>query len=144
MLAAVEALLAQHRDALGLRLVDGALSFAALENNPPAASLPAAFVVPISDTASPNTLASGDVRQRVTSRFAVLICVARAGDARGGRSAAALDAIQVGVRDLLLGWRPAAGWSPVTYVGASLAGTHGGAVWIQVTFQAAHTIRRIA
>ncbi|GAB4192578.1 MAG: hypothetical protein OHK0024_32780 [Thalassobaculales bacterium] len=141
MLAAVQALLGDDMAALGLRHVDDALGLAALKAAPPSARLPAAYVVPIRETAGGNHLATA-VRQRVQVSFGVLLVVARDGDPTGGRARASIDAIATALRGRLLGWRPDDGWAPVTYAGAHLVAIEHGCAWHQLSFQSSHTISR--
>lgn len=107
------------------------------------AKLPAAFVHPLSDSAAPNSLVSG-VDQRITVRFAVLLCVR---DARPkmlqGRSLTQLDAVRESVRTALLNWQPAGASDVCTFAGGNLRDVGSGHLWWQDDYLTAHHWRAI-
>ena len=90
-----------------LRLVEGAAEYAARDTRPPDASLPAAFVVPLSSTAAPNGLAAGGFRQRIEEGFGVVLFHRNLRDPRGGAAALDLaDDVIPAVRSALIAWQP--------------------------------------
>lgn len=110
----------------GLPRVLGVLEYSALENAPP--QLPAHFVVPVNDDATPNRMA-GIIDQRVTLNFQVIIVV-QATAARASRPSEDLDEQIEAVRTALLGWTIPGAAMPTEYSGGRLLSAGGReAVW---------------
>lgn len=85
----------------GFPVIAGAADLdAAIETAP---ATPAAYVLPLAETADENDLA-GIVHQRLVQDFAVVLVVANLRDARGAAAAAELAARREAVRAALLGW----------------------------------------
>jgi len=110
----------------GLPRVLGVLEYSALENAPP--QLPALFVVPVNDEATPNRMA-GIIDQRVTLNFQVIIVI-QATAARVSRPSEDLDVLVELVRAELLGWMIPGAAMPTEYAGGRLLSAGGReAVW---------------
>jgi len=97
-----------------LRLVSGTAGFAALEEAPPREKLPAAYVIPLDDSAAPSGMATQVTRQRLERRISVLLMASSARDPRGEAAAEALEPLVAALRAALVGWTPALGTQPST------------------------------
>lgn len=140
MLAEVQARLTAQVPAL--KHVAGAAEFAALQANPPKHLQPAAYVIPLADTAGDNQAATGATIQRVTERFAALLALGNLGDARGEAATEAMEAIRAAVRDALVAWAPTADHSQALFAGGRIIGLRDAVVWWQDDFRADSTIRK--
>lgn len=89
-----------------LRLVAGIMEFAALDKPPPREKMPAAYVLPMEDAGTPNTLASKYLRQPLTRRVSIMLLTTSARDPRGEAAATALEPVIAKVRAALVGWTP--------------------------------------
>jgi len=67
---------------------------------------PAAFVVPLSERALPNELATEAVSQRDNATFGVIFAVQNIRDSRGREAHVQLRALRIAVMNALLGWTP--------------------------------------
>ena len=123
-----------------LRLVDGAVEYAALNAPPPLAKMPAAYVIPVSATAGPNGLANG-VRQRVEETIGVIILAAKLTDPRGNAAAQSIDAVSNTIRAALVGWQPGAIWEQTVMGDAALVDFDDGVVAWRETFSSAYQLR---
>ncbi len=81
---------------------------------------PAAFVLPAKDTAGPNLFATEEIDQRVTGRFGVMLAVKNLRDAKGEAALNDLTPLRQAVWAKVLGWIPAAGFSPCVFGGGRL------------------------
>lgn len=81
---------------------------------------PAAYVVPVTDDATPNSLASMAVAQRVTARFGVVIGEKNLRDARGQAANKGLRVLRLAVGGQLHGWRPSDDYDVLEYAGGRL------------------------
>lgn len=125
-----------------LRRVEGAASLvAAMSSKVPVA--PAAFIVPASDSASPNTLAAGAVDQNNTARFGVVIAVRNVADKTGKKAGDDLTPIRNEVAEQLMGWRPSSTFKSITYVTGRLQGFTDGVMWWQDTYQTSMHLRKV-
>jgi len=106
------------QQAAGFVVVAGAADLdAAIETAP---ATPAAYVLPLAESAAASDL-TPVVAQRVVMSFGVVLVVANLRDARGAAAAAALERHRAAVRQALLGWVPdAATGEPVEYAGGRL------------------------
>ncbi len=111
MMDAIEARLRSQVTAL--RLVAGAGEYAQL-TAPPREKLPAAYVLPMDDTARPNGMASKVLRQQLTRRVAVVILATNARDPRGDAAASSLEPLVYAMRAAMVGWTPAIPTQPAT------------------------------
>lgn len=125
MLAEVEARLKGQCPTL--RLVEGAAGMAALDGKAPA-QRPAAYVIPIRETAGQNAVAMA-VRQRVAVTFGVVIAHGNRRDARGEAASRELEAIESEVMAAVLGWQPANGYEACTYARTATVLIRDGVVW---------------
>ncbi|MBF0374966.1 MAG: hypothetical protein HQL39_16315 [Alphaproteobacteria bacterium] len=107
-----------------LRLVDGLLELAGAPSPP---QVPAAYVLPSSESAEPNLKIGADrPLQRIVEMIEVVL-VARAGTS--------LDSLRDVVRDALRGWAPE-GVEPLEYRGAAIIDIKAGEVWRALRFEA--------
>ncbi|RJF84872.1 hypothetical protein D3877_10370 [Azospirillum cavernae] len=126
-----------------LRLVEGLAQLAALKQNPPTNVQPAAYVVPVSETASDNRLANG-VAQRNAVTFGVVLCVTDLSDPRGVDAGDALDRARGEIRAALVGWTPEGADGPALFLGGETVDLDRfGALWWMDRFRATESIRRI-
>lgn len=111
----------------GFVVVAGAADLDAAIETAPAA--PAAYVLPLAESAAESDLATL-VHQRLVQEFAVVIVVANLRDARGAAAAAELTARRAAVRAALLGWvMDAATGEPVTFVTGRLLQFRDARLW---------------
>ena len=120
MIAAVQDRLEQQVPAL--RTVEGAIEFAALEQAPLDAKLPAAYVMAAEDRASPNTMASMVLRQEVSRTIRVVLFTRNLRDRRGERAAQQLETLFTEVRTALIGWLPPGARQPLELRAGALLG----------------------
>ncbi|MBP5857292.1 hypothetical protein KAJ83_09750 [Marivibrio halodurans] len=91
-----------------LKSVDGAVSFQALAAKPPQGhQLPAAFVIPVSERGQ-EMRAIGAVRQRVATRFGVVLALGGRNNPRGDGLSAELDDLTAAIKDRFRGWQATA------------------------------------
>lgn len=124
-----------------LKLV-GTLSEIDTETVP--AQVPAAFVLPIRDAATPARIAAGAHRQELTEICGVLLCVSR--PSGPARAVLDLEDLKELVRQALIGWQPSGssggdGTTACDYVsGALVDAKPGGIVWWLLQFSTARQI----
>lgn len=103
---------------------------------------PAAFVLPLRETAGRNELENA-ISQRVGVQFAVVYCTQNLRDSRGGQANEDIDAVRAAGKTALLGWQPDADHDPCEYVGGELLGLQGPLVWWQDVFATAFYLRSV-
>ena len=96
-----------------------------------------AFVVPLSEGASPNT---GDVviKQKLTERFSVVVAIANDSSDKDKVGFAAYDslhAVRAELWSALLGWVMPDVEDMVSYVGGRISKIHRGYLWFQFDFE---------
>lgn len=123
------------------KIVGGAAGIAAAAKA--LAAAPAAFVVEETDSAGDNNIAN-DVHQRVTVNLGVFLAVPNAQDSSGEAGGGALEILRLALRAALLGWSPAAGIDPITYVSGVLFRFEPGLLWWRENWRTAHYIRSAA
>jgi len=105
------------------------------------ATYPAAYVLPLSDSAAANVLL-GAHSQIITSRFAIEIMLKHAGQAAsGGPAAEALEAVRTEVLAALKGWQPTPEHDPIAYVGGRLIDFQAGMATWREEFSTRHDSR---
>lgn len=110
------------------REVGGASSVAdAMEH---ARTLPAAYVLPVAQTATRGARIGGDLRQRVESTIAVLCGV----DLRGPDAQDDIEAWRDAIKGALVGWRPSAAHDLVQFEQYDLLSIEPQAAWLQLRF----------
>lgn len=77
----LQAVIGRLKTLPALKSVETAVDLAAIEQAP-SAQTPAAYVIPIAESAAPNAMV-GAVSQEVATRIGVVLVVRRAADARG-------------------------------------------------------------
>jgi hypothetical protein len=126
----IAAILTRLRTLPQLKLVAGALEWAALDAPPPQHLWPACYVTPWSTGATPNGIAAGGFRQELAETAAIHLVAGNLRDPRGEAATADLTAIRDAVRTHLLGWVPATGWEQLELTSGRLfAVVDGVAVW---------------
>lgn len=123
------------------KVVGDALELAELQTKPTLA-LPAAFVIPDSESAQSTQLGTYVFDQLVTTLFAVVVVVGADG-ARRGVAAAQLESLEEGVIAQLAGETLAGTDRPLEYADARLIGLGGGRVSRLLRFRAVRRIRRV-
>lgn len=124
--------------------VAAAVSFAELQNSgrvPQAHQLPAAFVVPMDETAGGQRHASGAHRQQLSQTVGVVLIVGARNDARGERALDQVKPLADRVRDHLIGWPPAPDAAPLAYRRGRVAGFQQGAVFWLAEFTTTQLLR---
>jgi hypothetical protein len=96
--------------------------------------LPAAFVVPLADPASPNTSATMLVSQRVVQQFGVIVAVSNVRDATGQQAVSDLFAVRNQIITALLGWVPAGAVAGMEFGGGKLVDMNDQVLWWQDDF----------
>ena len=122
-----------------LDLVAGTMDLATVVNAPK--RKPAGYVIPLSETAGPNTLGSGATSQEVVEHFGVLLAVSNLRDARGEQANADLETVRLDVRAALLGWAPASTHDPIIFTGGRVMQINQQVIWWQDEFSTARLIR---
>ena len=112
-----------------LRKVAGAADFAAA--TPDLKQTPAAFVIELSNRASPNSLATMAVSQENTIMFGVIIAAQNLRDATGEKAHTDMRALRQSVMTALLGWQADADYDVVTYSGGRLIQLDNLVLWWQ-------------
>lgn len=112
--------------------VSGAANFAVARED--LKTPPAAYVIPLADSASPNALGCGGFEQHVTERFAVVMALENKRDVRGDAVNAALEAKRNKVIGALLGFQPGIEYDPVQYGGGRLLALDVTTTWWQLEF----------
>lgn len=122
------------------RHVDQALALASIQANPPR-QVPAAYVVPTSSMAGPNTTGTQEVRQRKTVRFGVVVVQRVHDDAAGSKRAEEIETLTEHLEAILVGWTPGEAFTPITFVRGSLVHMTEGEVWWLHEFSTDTTLR---
>lgn len=105
-------------------------------------TFPALFVIPLADSAAPNSLAGQALSQKVTERFGVVSAVRNVADATGEHALNDLQGVRTQIKSKLLGWVPNAECEQVTYLGGNLVKLDNDAVlWWLDTFETSYLER---
>jgi hypothetical protein len=104
---------------------------------------PAAFVIPLTDSASRNGDATGSVTQQVTVRFGVLLAVQNLRDARGEAALTTLTPVRLAVRDALVGFVPEGYEDPCEIVGGRIMQLNDRVLWWQDDFLSMFIYRKV-
>lgn len=102
-----------------------------------------AYVTLLLRQAGKNSLINS-VQQEVTARIAVVSIIKAAGDAIGEKQADLVEARSDAVTQSLLGWSPAAGFSPFTAANSRLLDFDGQAVIWADEFETTYLIRKVS
>lgn len=116
-----------------LLIVEGALDLAALLDAPQVKT-PAAFVLPVSERADPNSLANSH-SQRVFCRVGVALALKLPNTTTGRGGAAALQQMRNTVVTALLGWPPSPDHAGLSFVQGALVDLKKGMVWWMDVYQ---------
>lgn len=125
-----------------LKAVEGAVSFAALGDNPPKHRQPMAWVIPIGDSGGANRVATG-VIQRVTDRVGVVLALGNLADRRGAAASQTVETVKESVRTALAGWQPTADHTALIFRQGRALRLDNGVVWWLDEFEAAHFQRAV-
>lgn len=122
--------------------VSGAADFAAAQTD--MKRPPAAYVIPLADTALPNALMFGTaVEQHVIEKFGVILAVRNASDVRGDAVNVALETLRKNTIQSLLGFVPEPGYDPVQYGGGRLLLLDVTTLWWQLDFITGYWERKV-
>ncbi len=112
--------------------VAGAAEFQQLE---PAAklTLPAAYVIPLDDTAEPNQSSNG-YRQTIRDTFAVIVVLSNVADELGKASVSQVLPIRNALFAALLSWKPDGEHGEIEYEGGQLLGVDRDRLYYQYEF----------
>ena len=89
--------------------------------NPTTMQPPCAFVIPMSEKSSPNTLSQG-FSQKVTVQFGVVIAIRNFNDTRGDAGHVQLELVRKQVKDALCNWDMTDTATPMEHIAGDLAG----------------------
>lgn len=101
--------------------------------------MPAAYVIPLDDTAEPQGSENG-YSQIVRDGFAIVVVVSNAADERGQASYTSVATIRAALWAALLAWKPDAVHGPIEYEGGSLLDMDRARLYYQFEFSAATEI----
>jgi len=124
--------------------VAAAVSFAELQQSgrvPQGHQLPAAFVVPMDETAGGQRHGAGAHRQQLTQTIGVVLIVGARNDARGDKALDQVKPLADRVRDDLTGWPPTDRAAPLAYRRGRVAGFQQGAVFWLAEFTTTELLR---
>lgn len=122
-----------------LKMVGGASSLERAMAGLPA--FPAAFVMPIKETADESPFMDQLTQQRVLTQFVVVLAVRNLADDEGVAAAGTLWEVRERVRDALLGWTPDAAESNIEFVGGELSAFENGFLWWEESYRTIQTYR---
>lgn len=117
IVAIVEALKTRTNATFAGRIA-GAAEFAVLSPDAKLA-MPAAYVIPLDDSAQPNTSDNG-YSQLVRDGFAVIVVLSNTSDELGNSSVAQVQPIRNVLNAALLSWKPDSEHGPIEYEGGQL------------------------
>jgi hypothetical protein len=132
--------IARLRDAVPiLLLVGGAAKFEqALAG---LTTLPAAFVLPATETGGPSPYMDQTVEQAIAAEFAVLIAVRNLADDEGEAAVGSLQPVREAVRQALLNWAPAIDYDGCEFRAGELLAFDNGVLWWTDRYGTAYLIR---
>lgn len=125
----------------GFRKVAGAADFAAARDD--LKMPPAAYVIPLNDTATPNVLMGLAVEQHVIERFGVILAVSNMRDVRGGAVNAPLETLRRAAIDNLLAFQPTTDYDPIQYAAGRLLSLDVSVIWWQLEFITGYYERKV-
>ena len=114
------------------RKVAGAANFAVARDD--LKSPPAAYVIPLRDSAGANQLAGGAILQPVREQFGVVLAVSNLRDVKGEAAQAEFERLRRLVITSLLGFVPDADYDPIEYGGGNILMMDAAVLWWQLTF----------
>lgn len=123
----------------GLKLIEGAAEFQKIveqQKNPRAT--PAAYVIPVRETAQPSAT-YGRVRQQRKGGVTIVLVVKNVADARGEAAHGDMVDLRNLVDAQLLGWSPSEQHDPYQFGGGGLAAFKDGHMWWQDIYDTAFT-----
>lgn len=104
---------------------------------------PAAFVIPLTETATANRDGTGSVTQQITARFGVLLAVQNLRDARGEAALTTLVPVRSAVREALVGWVPVGFEDPAEIVSGRILSLNDRVLWWQDDFASMFIYRKV-
>lgn len=116
-----------------LRLVEGAANLPVLQDSGPRA-MPAAYVVPLAESAARDAFGAGASSQQITTRLGVIYAVANRRDVRGEAAQSDLRGLRDSAHAALVGWPPSPDDSPLEYQAGRLLQLTDGVLWWQDDF----------
>lgn len=125
----------------GLHFQGYAAELAAVDKSPPQRK-PAYYLVPLSDDATPNQIATGIIRQEVTESFAVVVAVDSVAHATG--PVEKMAAIKHDVIDALVGFQPTDEYEQIEYRRFRLMALKNATAWGEIAFVTSYQLRKSA
>jgi len=123
-----------------LKSVKGAADFGASAADG-VRQLPCAFVIPLSESAGEQQLATMATQQTVRTLFGVIFAAQNLRDARGEKALAGIIDLRAAVRDALYGWQPSADFAPCEFAGGRMLQLDDQVLWWQDDFATQSIIR---
>lgn len=111
--------------------VFGAIEYAALKDRPPS-RMPAAYVIPLGESAEPSRQMTGRLRQNASTRFAVMLVISSTGAPLGDKDLVKTICDQV--RSAVFGFEPGGIYGQIEYRRGLLADLSDGVIWWQLDF----------
>lgn len=102
--------------------------------------VPAAYIVPVRDSAERNLLSEGQVMQRAMLRIAVVLAVRNVADGRGDAGNAELRLLRDQVLNALVGWKPADLTQEIEFDGGAVDQFRQQTLWWADVFRAHYLI----
>ena len=125
-----------------LRSIKGAADLAAAAADG-VRQLPAAFVIPLSESGGAQMAATQVTQQRLALSYGVIVVTQNLRDARGEKALSDLTALRNEIHDALYGWQPAADFDPCERGPARLLQLDNQTLWWQDDFVTRQLIRNI-
>lgn len=129
MIAEIIARLEADKEALGLKLVAGAVAFARAANANPTAT-PAVFVIPLDESPGAPPF-SGDDIQKIDVAVGVVLVLSSVADTRGAAAQVDLQTLRGAVKTSLLGWEPLTGFATLSRGRSTLLAFRDAHMWWQ-------------
>jgi hypothetical protein len=104
-------------------------------------TLPAAFVLSSTESATENPFMDQTVEQQINAEFVVLFAAQNLSDGDGLAASTDMESLRLAARDALLGWVPSDGYHGCEYRSGELLAFTNGVLWWQDTYATAYTIR---
>ena len=123
-----------------LKSVKGAADFAAAGMDG-VKQLPAAFVIPLAESAGEQQHATMSTQQGMRSTFGVILAAQNLRDARGDKALASIIELRRAVFAALYGWQPAEDFDPCEYSGGRILQLDNQVLWWQDDFVTQSIIR---
>ena len=116
-----------------LRDIGGAAAYASVDTMPPLHLLPAAYIVPLTETAMPRQ--ADALPQAVQVTFGIILAVsAERADPTGGQAVIRIEPVRAALRAALMGWTAPGAQTACQYAGGDLIRVGADGLWWQDSF----------